>query len=93
MSDDLNHSYESLGLTPGATQEDVRETFRDLAKIWRPDRFAHDPLWLWEWLWVFSSFLATWAIVLLHSLIKKSQKTPPVELKTARQRLVDLSHE
>lgn len=31
--------------------------------------------------------------VLLHGFIKKSQKTPPVELKTARQRLADLRRE
>jgi phage-related protein len=29
-------------------------------------------------------------MVLLHGFIKKSQKTPPVELKTARRRLADL---
>jgi phage-related protein len=32
-------------------------------------------------------------MVLLHGFIKKSQKTPPVDLKTARQRLADLSKE
>lgn len=43
MSNDLNHSYETLGLTPGASQQDVKDAFRDLAKIWHPDRFVHDP--------------------------------------------------
>ncbi len=32
-------------------------------------------------------------MVLLHGFIKKSQKTPPVELKTARQRLAHLHQE
>jgi phage-related protein len=32
-------------------------------------------------------------MVLLHGFIKKSRKTPPVELKTARQRLADLRRE
>jgi phage-related protein len=29
-------------------------------------------------------------MVLLHGFVKKSQKTPPSELKTAKQRLADL---
>lgn len=32
-------------------------------------------------------------MVLLHGFIKKSQKTPPEDLRTARQRLADLSKE
>ena len=32
-------------------------------------------------------------MVLLHGFIKKSQKTPPVDLRTARQRLADLNEE
>jgi phage-related protein len=32
-------------------------------------------------------------MVLLHGFVKKSQKTPPVDLRTARQRLADLSEE
>jgi phage-related protein len=32
-------------------------------------------------------------MVLLHGFIKKAQKTPPGELNTARQRLVDLHQE
>ena len=32
-------------------------------------------------------------MVLLHGFIKKAQKTPPRELNTARQRLVDLRQE
>jgi phage-related protein len=32
-------------------------------------------------------------MVLLHAFIKKSRKTPPGELNTARQRLVDLREE
>jgi phage-related protein len=29
-------------------------------------------------------------MVLLHGFVKKSQRTPPLELKTAKQRLADL---
>jgi phage-related protein len=32
-------------------------------------------------------------MVLLHGFVKKSQKTPPVDLKTARQRLANLREE
>lgn len=32
-------------------------------------------------------------MVLLHGFIKKSQKTPPEDLRTARQRLADLAEE
>jgi len=32
-------------------------------------------------------------IVLLHGFVKKSQKTPATDLKTARQRLADLREE
>jgi phage-related protein len=32
-------------------------------------------------------------MVLLHGFVKKSQKTPPEDLRTARQRLADLRQE
>jgi len=32
-------------------------------------------------------------MVLLHGFVKKSQKTPPDDLRTARQRLADLREE
>ena len=31
-----------LGLPPGASPDDIRSAWRDLAKVWHPDRFAHD---------------------------------------------------
>ncbi|MDB9372198.1 J domain-containing protein [Nodularia sphaerocarpa] len=41
MSDrlDINHAYEILGLTPGASQGQVKQAYRELVKIWHPDRF------------------------------------------------------
>ncbi|TVP63686.1 MAG: tetratricopeptide repeat protein [Nodularia sp. (in: Bacteria)] len=44
MSDrlDLNHAYQTLGLTPGASQVQVKQAYRKLVKIWHPDRFS-DP--------------------------------------------------
>ncbi len=40
---ELNQYYEILGLQPGASQADVKQAYRMLAKTWHPDRFAHDP--------------------------------------------------
>ena len=34
---------EELGLSPGATPEQIQEAYRDLAKVWHPDRFGQDP--------------------------------------------------
>lgn len=41
MSDylDINHAYEVLGLSPGASQEQVKQAYRQLVKTWHPDRF------------------------------------------------------
>ena len=36
---DLNHAYEILGLEPGASQAQVKRAYRQLVKIWHPDRF------------------------------------------------------
>jgi phage-related protein len=37
--------------------------------------------------------VGTGTMVLLHGFVKKSQKTPPADLRTARQRLADLVKE
>src|SRR5262245_695990 len=42
MSNDLSRYYEVLELDPGASQEEVKKAYRDLARM-HPDRFAHDP--------------------------------------------------
>jgi hypothetical protein len=34
---------EMLGLEPGATAQEIKTAYRDMAKVWHPDRFAHDP--------------------------------------------------
>jgi len=41
--DDLEACYRALDLAPGASAEDVKTAWRDLVKIWHPDRFAGDP--------------------------------------------------
>ena len=40
--DDLSTYYQVLGLKPGASPEEVRQAYRDMVKVWHPDRFAHD---------------------------------------------------
>lgn len=41
--DELKRCYELLGVRPGACVQELKTAHRDLAKVWRPDRFAHDP--------------------------------------------------
>ena len=35
--------FEVLGVRPGATRAELKTAYRDLAKVWHPDRFGHDP--------------------------------------------------
>jgi DnaJ domain len=43
VNDDLDKCYELLGVAPGTPGRELKEAYRDLAKVWHPDRFAHDP--------------------------------------------------
>jgi hypothetical protein len=40
MSLDTTQAYRVLGLAPGATVDEVKTAYRDLVKVWHPDRFA-----------------------------------------------------
>ncbi|MEO8700312.1 MAG: DnaJ domain-containing protein [Kofleriaceae bacterium] len=40
---DLREAYRVLELSPGATEEAVRDARKTLAKVWHPDRHANDP--------------------------------------------------
>lgn len=40
---DIDRYYEILNLKPGASEQEVKQAYRYLAKIWHPDRFASDP--------------------------------------------------
>ena len=42
VKDDIADCYRMLELDPGAPAEAVRIAYRDLVKVWHPDRFAHD---------------------------------------------------
>ena len=32
-----------LGLTAGASKEQIKQAYHDMVKVWHPDRFVHDP--------------------------------------------------
>lgn len=38
----LEECYRVLDLDAGATDEEVKTAWRDLTKVWHPDRFGHD---------------------------------------------------
>ena len=42
MSADFK-AYEVLGVKPGVSNTELKAAHRDLAKVWHPDRFLHDP--------------------------------------------------
>lgn len=39
MTIDPAQAYRLLGLSPGASPDDVKTAYRDLAQVWHPDRF------------------------------------------------------
>lgn len=43
MSSESDRFYELLGVRPGVSRQELKAAYRDLTKVWHPDRFAHDP--------------------------------------------------
>jgi WD40 repeat protein len=43
LKPDIDRYYRILELNSGASPEEVRQAYRDLAVVWHPDRFAHSP--------------------------------------------------
>ncbi len=41
MTRDIKRAYRILGLPPGASSDEVKGAYRDLAQVWHPDRFGH----------------------------------------------------
>jgi hypothetical protein len=39
----MNKYYDILGIDPDASIKEVKDAYRDLVKVWHPDRFSHDP--------------------------------------------------
>ena len=39
---DINRCYELLEIEPGASLEEIKGAYKDLAFVWHPDRFAHN---------------------------------------------------
>jgi hypothetical protein len=42
MTGEINRCYRALELEPGASLEQVKQTWRELVKVWHPDRFPND---------------------------------------------------
>lgn len=40
---EINQYYQILELEPGASLKEVKQAYRDLAFVWHPDRFSHNP--------------------------------------------------
>jgi uncharacterized RDD family membrane protein YckC len=40
---DIDEYYQRLGLKPGASEEEIKEAYRDLVNVWHPDRFSGNP--------------------------------------------------
>ena len=42
MTSEINRCYRALELEPGASLEQVKQAWREMVKVWHPDRFPND---------------------------------------------------
>jgi curved DNA-binding protein CbpA len=40
---DINRCFEILELDRGASVEEAKQAYKDIANVWHPDRFSHNP--------------------------------------------------
>jgi len=40
---ELKNLFDILGIDPDSSLEVIKRAFRDMAKVWHPDRFPNDP--------------------------------------------------
>jgi curved DNA-binding protein CbpA len=38
----VTRNHELLGVVPGASEDEIKEAYREMVQVWHPDRFAHD---------------------------------------------------
>lgn len=43
MTNEIQRCYRTLEIEPGTSLERVKQAYRELAKVWHPDRFPNDP--------------------------------------------------
>jgi hypothetical protein len=43
VNDESSKYYELLGVAPGTSGRELKQAYLDMAKVWHPDRFSHDP--------------------------------------------------
>jgi hypothetical protein len=39
----IRRCYEILGIEPGVSQDEIKQAYKDLAFVWHPDRYSHNP--------------------------------------------------
>ena len=38
----MTRYHELLGVSPGASEEEIKEAYREMVQVWHPDRFSYD---------------------------------------------------
>lgn len=39
---EMDKYYQILGLNPGASEEEIKQAYKDLVNVWHPDRFPNN---------------------------------------------------